>query len=205
MKKYWAKYNIYLLTIAAIIVLIYLFLNWQQIDTIKKWLGLFFVGITLHEWEETRFPGGFFELMTRKFGISDVTEYKRGLAHGSVVLAISFFSLIPFILSDIEWLSVVPAILGIFEAIIHIAGIRIHHLTKPYSPGMATALLCLLPCSIGIIITVGSGTGWKLLLSFIYYFLTFACMEIMVWSAFGVSPKDLPQTFLKAILKGRNK
>ena len=63
----------------------------------------------------------------------------------------------------------------------------------------------LIPCSIGIIMAVGNGIGWKLLLSFIYYFLTFACMDFMVWGAFGVSPKDLPQTFRKAILNGRNK
>lgn len=205
MKKYWSKYNLHLLTVAAVIVLIYMLINWQQMSTIKKWLGLFCIGITLHEWEETRFPGGFFELMTRKFGISDVTEYKKDLAHGSVVVAISFFALIPFILSDVAWLSVVPAILGIFESIIHIAGIRIHHLPRPYSPGMATALICLLPCSIGIIMSIGNGVGWKLIFSFIYYFLTFACMEVMVWSAFGVSPKDLPKTFHQVILSGRNK
>ena len=39
-----------------------------------------------------------------------------------------------------------------FEAVIHVVGIRIHDLPRPYSPGMATALLCLLPSAVAIVV-----------------------------------------------------
>lgn len=140
----WEKYNIHILTAAGIAVGVYLALSWGSMDSVQRAIGIFIVGITLHEWEETRYPGGFFDLMTRMFGISDVTEQKMGRAHGAVVVAIALFAFVPFFFANVRWLAMVPGILGVFEAFVHVAGIRIHHLRRPYTPGMATALLLLL-------------------------------------------------------------
>lgn len=194
MKTLWAKTNIYLLTVAGIAVTVYMAITWGEMPAGQKALGFFVIGITLHEWEEMRFPGGFYELMTRKFGIQGYTEEQVGLSHGAVVIAIAFFAFVPFLLWPIApWLAGIPAILGFFEAFIHIVGIKIHNLPRPYTPGMVTALLCLLPSAIAIVMfatpSIGAG-GWAL--AVFCYFAIFGCMEVLVWNAFGVNPRTIP-------------
>ena len=194
MRELWAKSNIWVLTVAGAAVAAYMAVNWGAMPAGQKALGFFVVAITLHEWEEGHFPGGFYELMTKKFGIGEYTPEQVGLSHGAVVVAIAFFAFVPFLLWErVPWLAGIPAILGFFEALIHIAGIRIHKLPRPYSPGMATALLCLLPSAIAIVMfaTPGIGVGgWALAL--VCYLAIFGCMEAMVWGAFGVDPRTIP-------------
>ncbi len=194
MKALWTKSNIYLLTTAGIAVAIYMAFTWGEMPAGQKALGFFVVGITLHEWEEMRFPGGFYELMTKKFGIGDCTEEEAGLSHGAVVIAIVFFAFVPFLLwRHAPWLAGIPAILGFFETFIHIVGIKIHNLPRPYTPGMATALLCLLPSAIAIIMFAAPGIGvggWAL--AVVCYLAIFGCMEVLVWSAFGIDPRTIP-------------
>jgi len=194
MRELWAKSNIWVLTVAGAAVAAHMAVNWGAMPAGQKALGFFVVAITLHEWEEGHFPGGFYELMTKKFGIGEYTPEQVGLSHGAVVVAIAFFAFVPFLLwEQVPWLAGIPAILGFFEALIHIAGIRIHKLPRPYSPGMATALLCLLPSAIAIVMfaTPGIGVGgWALAL--VCYLAIFGCMEAMVWGAFGVDPRTIP-------------
>ncbi len=160
MKGLWAKSNIWILTAAGIAVAAYMALAWDAMPAGQRALGFFAMGIVLHEWEEMHFPGGFYDLMTRKFGIEGYTQQQAGLSHGAVVVAIAFFAFVPFLLWErAPWLAGIPAILGFFEAVIHVVGIRIHNLPRPYSPGMATALLCLLPSSIAIVMFVTPGIG----------------------------------------------
>lgn len=194
MKALWAKSNIYLLTAAGFAVAVYMVFAWDEMPAGQKALGFFVIGITLHEWEETRFPGGFYELMTKKFGIQNYTEEQVGLAHGAVTIAIAFFAFVPFLFWPIApWLAGIPAILGFFEAFIHIVGIKIHNLPHPYTPGMATALLCLFPSAVAIVVfatpSIGAG-GWAL--AVLCYFAIFGCMEVLVWSTFGVDPRTIP-------------
>ncbi|WP_165053218.1 MULTISPECIES: HXXEE domain-containing protein [unclassified Adlercreutzia] len=195
--RFWDTYNLHLLTLACLCVAVYLGVCWETMPPLKRALGFFVIGITLHEWEETRFPGGFFDLMTRKFGISEYTPQQVGRAHGAAVIAIVFFAFVPFLLSDIRWLALVSGVLGVFEAFIHVAGIRIHRLKYPYSPGMATALVCLLPSSVLIFTYAAPGAGWGWAAAIAYYLAVFAVMEVLVWRAFGISPKDLPQKMAK--------
>ena len=203
MKSLWARSNIYILTLAGIAVAAYMVLAWDAMPAGQKALGFFVVGIVLHEWEETRFPGGFFELMTRKFGIEGCSEEQAGLAHGCVVAAIALFAFVPFLLwGQVPWLAGIPAILGFFEAIIHVVGIKVHNLKRPYSPGMATALLCLLSASVCIVAFAMQGVpAWQWLLAVVCYLAIFAGMEVNVWRSFGVDPRSIP-TKMRAMMSG---
>ena len=98
MKELWAKSNIWILTAAGVAVAVYMVLAWDAMPAGQRALGFFVVGIVLHEWEEMRFPGGFYDLMTRKFGIEGYTQEQAGLSHGAVVVAITFFAFVPFLL-----------------------------------------------------------------------------------------------------------
>lgn len=197
MKEFLVKYNIWILTAAAIGVAIYVIACWSDVSSEQKLAGAFIVGITLHEWEETRFPGGFYNLMGKKFGLMDAkgfNAYGLGRAHGSVCIAIFFFAFVPFFLWRYEWLLAVPAFLGIFEAIVHVAGIKLHHMPHPYTPGMATALVCLLPVSIGLLVVAAPHIEWwGWICAAIYYIACFALMEVLVLRSIGVSPKDMPK------------
>jgi len=201
MRELWAKSNIWMLTAAGAAVAMYMALNLGAMPAGQRALGFFVVAITLHEWEEGHFPGGFYELMTKKFGVEDYTREQADLSHGAVVVAIAFFAFVPFLLWErIPWLAGIPAILGFFEAVIHIMGIKIHNLPHPYSPGMATALLCLLPSSVAIVMfaTPGIGAGgWAL--ATVCYLAIFACMEVMVWGAFGIDPHTIPSLIRRTI------
>lgn len=123
-----------------------------------------------------------------------------------MVIAIVFLAFVPFLLwTQAPWLAGIPAILGFFEAFIHIVGIKIHNLPRPYSPGMATALLCLLPSAVGIVVFATSGVGaggWALALA--CYFAIFACMEVMVWHAFGVDPRTIPSR-IRSVVAGKRR
>ena len=98
MKAFWAKSNIYILTLAGAAVAVCMMFTWNSMPAGQKALGFFVVGIVLHEWEEMRFPGGFYELMTKKFGIEGMTAEQVGLSHGVVTIAILFFAFLPFLL-----------------------------------------------------------------------------------------------------------
>lgn len=196
--RWWDRNNLYILTLGGIVVLVYMIINWAFLTPLQIALCFFVFGITLHEWEETRFPGGFYKLMTGMIGVDNSDSSKIDRSHGFVVLAIIFFAYIPLIFSEVHWLALVPAVLGIFESIIHIAGIKIHHLKHFYSPGMITALLFLLPPSIFIIIYAAPGVGWEWVLTFVYYFAVFICMEFSVWSVFGIKLKDFPKVAKRA-------
>lgn len=192
--EFWAKHNLHILTVAGIAVAAYLAIGWGGMEPLQRAIGVFIVGVTLHEWEEMRFPGGFFGLMTNMFGIKDATELQMDKAHGAVAIAIVFFAYVPFFFYEVAWLAMVPAILGIFESFIHVVGIKIHRLKRPYSPGMATALLILLPSAVCIIVFGAQGMpAWQWTLSIAYYLAAFLLMEVCVWGAFGISPKELPQ------------
>ena len=202
MKALWAKHNIYLLTLITLCITVYMILSWDAMPAGQKALGFFCIAITLHEWEEMRFPGGFYDLMTKKFKIENVTEEKEGMSHGVVVVVICFFAYIPFFLWETApWLAGIPAILGIFEAFIHLVGIKLHNMPHPYTPGLTTALLALLPSSIAIIafgMNEVSAGGWAL--AAVCYIILFACMEIGVLHSFQVDFKTLPDR-IKAVRK----
>ncbi len=77
--KFWIKNNLYLLTLASLCVLIYFVARWDAISEMQRAMGLFVVAITLHEWEESRYPGGFYELMAKKFGWNDVNKDRKSV------------------------------------------------------------------------------------------------------------------------------
>lgn len=201
MRSLWAKANIYILTLAGIAVAVHMALAWGAMPAAQKALGFFCIGITLHEWEELRFPGGFHALMFKKLRIEGVPRERIGLAHGAVVVAIALFAFIPYLLwEQAAWVAGIPAILGIFEALIHVAGIRIHRMPRPYTPGMATALFCLLPSSVAIIaFGMGEVTALQWLLALACYAVVFAGMELGTLRGIGIDPKSMPERVRMAV------
>lgn len=185
------KYNLEFLTaIMATVIAITICL--PEPSLIRKILAVYMFLFILHEWEETRFPGGFADLMTKFFGISPDRE-KLEWAHVPVAVLLIVILLVPYLFNSVAMLTLVPAFLGIFEGFIHIVGIKLHKMTKPYTPGMVTAI-CLLAVSVWVFRTLVSRhlvSGADFLLGAVCMLLAFACMQRTVISIYGLKYSDL--------------
>lgn len=165
MKKWIYNYNIEIMTVILAIVFGVSLFFWNSLTLAGKALLGFMVLYTLHEWEESKFPGGFYDLFFGGFGVEiNVSESRM---HLPVAIYILIMLVIPFVLQDITFLVLIPLGLGLFEGVIHVAGIKIHKLKKPYTPGMITGVLMFI-YSIFIIIQINKAGG----LAMGYWFYT---------------------------------
>lgn len=163
-------------------------------------LGYMFL-FTLHEWEENHFPGGFSKLMAKFFGIQ-LTPEKEDASHIPVGVLLIVITFVPFFTQS-GLLALVPVYLGVYEAIVHIAGIKLHKMKKPYTPGLVTALLLLAASVFSLVIfstheiVHGAEFGWGVLLMFLSFFF----MQRTVIAIFGLGYKDLAAVIKKKFAK----
>ena len=148
-------------------------------------LGYMFL-FTLHEWEETRFPGGFADLMVKFFGVKADADL-IAKAHIPVAVLLLVITFVPFF-TQRPTLSLVPIYLGLFETFIHVVGIKIHKMNKPYTPGMATGIMLGIT-SVIVLVTYskeqllsGIGYVWGIPLTI----LCFAAMQRTVLAIYGL-------------------
>ena len=154
---------------------------------------------TLHEWEETRLPGGFAKLMLKFFKLK-ATPTQIHAAHIPVTVLLIIITFVPFF-TQYTLLTLVPVYLGLFETFIHIIGIKLHKMEKPYTPGLITALCLGLTSIIAILnfsrnnLVQNGDYLWGLLLMFI----CFGAMQRTVISIYGLGYKDLIANFKNKI------
>ena len=193
------KYNLEMLTLIMFGMVSCCAVFYNQLSLIQRiMIGYMFL-FTLHEWEETRFPGGFAKLMSKFFGL-EVTQDREKASHIPVVVLLIVITFIPFFTQS-PFLALVPVYLGLFETFIHIVGIKIHKMKKPYTPGLASALL-LCAASVSALtiffknqLVQSTGYAWGVLLMF----LCFALMQRTVIAIFGLGYKDLIANIKKKI------
>ena len=197
------KYNLEIITFIMFGMVSFSAIFYNQFTLIQKiMIGYMFL-FTLHEWEETRFPGGFAKLMSKFFGL-EVTQDKEDASHIPVVVLLILITFVPFFTQS-PLLALVPVYLGLFEAFIHIVGIKIHKMKKPYTPGLVSALLlCVESVSVLIIFSKNqflqsAGYVWGILLMF----LCFALMQRTVIAIFGLGYKDLIANVKKKIKENK--
>ena len=190
--KNFNKYSLYCLTVYAILLLVIAMIMWNSLAIIQKIIIIATCIVTLHEWEEQRFPGGFFEVMSRiwQLDLSNIDLHDMYAKPDIFIFAITCLALI---FPNALFLSCAVLLLGVFEGFIHIMGIKLAKLERPYTPGMITGELYALFSISCIIFLIDSGmtglTDW--VLGFIWLFLTFLIMEFFVWRTAGISPKEL--------------
>lgn len=193
------KYNLEILTLIMFGMVSCCAIFYNQLGLIQRMMIGYMFLFTLHEWEEIRFPGGFAKLMSKFFGLK-VTQDKENTAHIPVVVLLIVITFVPFFTQS-PLLTLVPVYLGLFETFIHIVGIKIHKMKKPYTPGLVSALLlCVLSINSIVIFSKnqliqGSGYAWGILLMFV----CFALMQRTVIAIFGLGYKDLIANIKKKI------
>lgn len=193
------KYNLEILTLIMFGMVSCCAIFYNQLGLIQRMMIGYMFLFTLHEWEEIRFPGGFAKLMSKFFGLK-VTQDKENTAHIPVVVLLIVITFVPFFTQS-PLLTLVPVYLGLFETFIHIVGIKIHKMKKPYTPGLVSALLlCVLSINSIVIFSKnqliqGLGYAWGILLMFV----CFALMQRTVIAIFGLGYKDLIANIKKKI------
>lgn len=146
-------------------------------------------------------PGGFSKLMAKFFDIR-LTQEKEDASHIPVSVLLIVITFVPFFTQS-GLIALIPIYLGIYEAIVHIAGIKLHKMKKPYTPGMITALLLLVASVFSLVIfstqqiVRGAEFGWDVLLMFLSFFI----MQRTVIAIFGLGYKDLASVIKKKFKK----
>ena len=167
----------------------------------RKILSVLMFLFVLHEWEENVYPGGFSQLMGRFTGV-EFTPERLELAHLPVVVLLLVYLLIPYIFDSVPLLTIPIIILCIFECFVHVAGIKIHKMKRPYTPGLLTAL-CMLAAAIWAIRLLNEAElvrGEDYGLGAVMMLVGFAIMQRTVLAINGFGYKDI----LK-ILKSKRK
>ena len=203
MKKWIVTYNLEILTIVLAVVFATGLLFWDSLTLTGKALLGFMVLYTLHEWEESRFPGGFYELFFGGFDIKITASEAR--MHLPVTIYILIMLLVPLALQQITFLVLIPLGLGLFEGLIHIAGIKIHKLKRPYTPGMITGI-ALFAYSVFIVTQINANGGlpfWQWVAGFSLAFVGFAVMERFFLKTAGLTFSDFRKMAKSRILGNR--
>ena len=195
MKQTIQKYSLETFSFIVLIILLIRFLFYPNLPAEHRILSAFMILAILHEFEEKRTPGGFFELMAKKFGL----PAEQRLFEKAGLCVIIYLSVI-FIVASLYPKSVlilVPVYLGLFEAFIHTAGIWIHRLKKPYTPGLVTAWI-MAAVSVYTIrymaatYSIGAATY---ILGLVLFILSFVALASSVWRSFGIGISDIRKRF----------
>ena len=199
------QYNLEILTCILTIIILYSVLNWNELSLLRQMTTIFMLLYTLHEWEESRFPGGFYRIFFSKCTIDpNVSEASM---HFPAAIYLLVILLIPYTFDEIVVLALVPLVLAIFEGFIHTAGIIIHQLKKPYSPGMITAWI-MFGYSIYMISQLNSqlnlsAVTW--IVGIILTFVSFFIMETQFLKTVGITIKEFQTSMNNHMMQRLNK
>ena len=194
MKKFILKYSLELFTLLVCVLTLVDCIMYAEISVFRKLINLFLIIGVFHEWEEKRFPGGFFELMANKIGIKAEKEiFDRGAL--IVVLYWIVITAIPYLFDRHAFLLLVPVVLGLFEAFVHTAGIFIHKMKKSYTPGLITAWIMALASGYTIWYLEANDlvTAVDYLSGVVLMFGSFILMDIAIFRTIGLSRAEMKE------------
>lgn len=190
MKNFIAKNILYLITALGIIVAIFMLVNWSTMAVLQRLVGILFVGLILHLWEEGKFPGGFTDMVTKAINF---TQINPNFGQGITVTYVLIITFIPLFFPKVAFLAMAPMLLGILELFAHLAGIKLSGSKHFYSPGLVTAALVLVPISVYSIVYVVQNnlmTPISWLYSFLYMFFGLMMAQQIVVRTSGMKYSD---------------
>lgn len=188
------KSSLVILTVYAACSAIVAAFTWNGLLLTQKCAAAMVVIACLHEWEEQRFPGGFLELMAENMGLSVTSEQQASML-AKPDFMVGMLTFLGFAVRGAPLFACAVILFGLLEGIVHLAGIKLMGLKRPYSPGLVTAELWAAASIASIVLLVRQGTvgpaDWAW--GFVWLVVCFAAMEIAVWKAAGISPREVPE------------
>lgn len=188
------KYHLEIFTAFVFLFTIVNALLFRHLSDARKFINLFLLLGVLHEWEEKRYPGGFFDLMAKKFNMNFSQEV-LDRAGCFVIIYWLFVTLIPYAFDQLVFLLLIPVVLNIFEAFIHTMGIVIHQLKKPYTPGMVSGWIMAIS-SVAVVAYLERNalvSASDYVLGVVLMFGTFILMDVAIFRAAGMCLSDMKQ------------
>ena len=186
------KYNIHIFIVLVAFLTVYDFLNWESISIVRKLVNLFDVLAILHEIEEKYWPGGFHALMFKKMNV-DIKDVDVEMSNLTVFVFWLVYLGLGYIFDNLVFFFIMTIALSIFEAIVHTAGIKIHKLDKPYTPGLVTAWLLAIAAIYSIIqlnkFNLASPLDY--LIGVILFIISFLILQSQVFKQIGVSRREM--------------
>lgn len=186
------KYNIHIFIVLVAFLTVYDFLNWESISIVRKLVNLFAVLAILHEIEEKYWPGGFHALMFKKMNV-DIKDVDVEMSNLTVFVFWLVYLGLGYIFDNLVFFFIMTIALSIFEAIVHTAGIKIHKLDKPYTPGLVTAWLLAIAAIYSIIqlnkFNLASPLDY--LIGVILFIISFLILQSQVFKQIGVSRREM--------------
>ena len=168
------RYNLEIFSVIMLICCLITVVLWKNMSLVRRLSSGYMLLYVLHEWEEGRFPGGFYDLFFGRVGAE--VKGDRYAMHVPAAVMIIVFTILPWIFDHVYLLLIPPIGLSLFEGFIHTVGIKLMKMKKPYTPGMITAwmMFAFAVYSINVLPPMGTKTwlpGIALLL------LEFICMQ----------------------------
>lgn len=204
MKKFIYKYNLEMLSVFLLAEAILTLAFRDSMSPGQIITGGFAFFIMLHEWEETRWPGGFFELMFGKMGV-DLETVDMGKCHLPTKILIFMFALVPMIFHQNMILICVPIVTMLFEMFVHIMGIFLHRMKKPYTPGMVSAIAMGIWAiySIRWLLGEGMATGLDIVIAAPIFFVCFFAMFWGITKLMNLDFKEARRNLMESVRNGK--
>ena len=132
--------------------------------------------------------------MAQNMGLA-VTDEQRASMLAKPDLMVGVLTFLGFAVRDVTLFACAVILFGLLEGVVHVAGIKLMGLKRPYSPGLVTAELWAATSVVSIVLLVQQGTVGPLdwALGLVWLVVCFAAMEISVWKAAGISLKEVPE------------
>ena len=195
MWRFMKMYALEIYTVIAMLLITLVAMFMDGLTVIQQfavWVSFLCI---LHEWEEGRYPGGFLDLIQKNVLQRDLDEETKKGSRLVTAVFIYVMTIVPFFFGDrIPMFVVAPATFCIFEGIIHVVGIKIMQLHKPYSPGLVTAEIELVS-GVGMIVWMAVnhvGAWYDYAFGPFVFIACFVCMQRTLMSMVGgIGYKDV--------------
>ena len=195
MWRFMKMYALEIYTVIAMLLITLVAMFMDELTVIQQfavWVSFLCI---LHEWEEGRYPGGFLDLMQKNMLQRDLDEETKKGSRLVTAVFIYVMTIVPFFFGDrIPMFVVAAATFCIFEGIIHVVGIKIMQLHKPYTPGLVTAEIELVS-GVGMIVWMAVnhvGAWYDYTFGPFVFIACFVCMQRTLMSMVGgIGYKDM--------------
>lgn len=134
--------------------------------------------------------------MLKKFEIN-ADDFDVESANFAVFLFGMVYLALGYIFDNMVFFFLMTIVLSIFEAFIHTAGIKIHNLNKPYTPGMVTAWLMAIAAIYSAIRLNGIAAPIDYLIAIVLFVVSFAILASRIWSSAGITRKDMLEKIMQ--------
>ena len=187
-------YALEIYTVIAMLLITLVAMFMDELTVIQQfavWVSFLCI---LHEWEEGRYPGGFLDLIQKNVLQRDLDEETKKGSRLVTAVFIYVMTIVPFFFGDrIPMFPVAMASFCIFEGIIHVVGIKIMQLHKPYSPGLVTAEMELITgvCLIVYLAVNHLGAWYDYTFGPFVFIACFICMQRALLAIIGLTYKDV--------------